>query len=787
MRQLAENMTKGLFWPAASIASVFMDAPFAIAVFDQDMAYLGANTLWAFYHNTTTDALIGADYLEDRSTMPEHWRRAQDRALAGEVVHCDAERHVRSSGEPIWLRWACFPWYDMSGDKRAIGGIVVIVEDVTNEIDLRQENNLALERLRLALEAGHQALWELHPESDTARLLYDFTRRSLPLERVPGTISAFIGIVHPYDAALVQDAFDELIEGKRSSFSQVFRVAFGRKDLRWLHLQCLTVRTRGDGKADLIIGIHTDITEQRLQDEATIKEKERLEFALEGAADGLWDWNLQTGEIYVSPRWLEQLGYRPGEVTVNFAFWKDIIHPEDHASVIGRAVARREGATREYQRGVVAPFSYEYRLRRKDGRFSWFLSRGQTVAFDEDGQPLRVVGTHTDISERKRMEQDLIAARDVAEEANRAKSAFIANMSHEIRTPLTGVIGMLDLMSDTKLNEEQDKLISVARSSADSLLAVVNNVLDLSRLEAGRVEQRQRRFAVKALVDEVVAGLTVKAEQKNIQLTHMAGPWTEMMLYGDADRVRQILFNLVGNAIKFTKVGSVIVSSAVEPNRWGKVTLSISVADTGIGIPLDVQPHIFERFRQADDSLVREHDGSGLGLAIAKEVVELLGGAIGFSSQPGVGSRFWFDLPMEKAEDLGEQTTEKKKSLSVDKQTPRRVLLAEDNEVNQLLITSLLEKRGHEVVVAENGEVALEKLEKEPFDVILMDVQMPKLDGLSATRRIRKMEGDIANIPIIALTAHAMADQHETYQAAGMTGFVSKPIDPFRLFKAVEG
>jgi len=768
---------------AKQLCTIMARAPMAMAAFDMDLTYIAANKSWAFYFDTKPEKLLGRTLKQDK--LPGYWSEAMMRGLAGETVSSENQRHVRPDGKAIWVRWCVFPWNEDGTKSSPIGGIVVTVEDVSAEVDSREQDSLAQERLRLALEAGHQALWELHPISDTARLLFDFTKLSLPLGQVPGSIHELTSLVHPDEKSKLRKGLQAMIDGHAPSLSEVFRVVIEGK-IRWLHLQCLTVQFRSDGKAELIIGIHTDITEQRLSDDATIKEKERLEFALEGAADGLWDWNLQTGEVYVSPRWLEQLGYKPGDVDVNFEFWKEIIHPDFRQSVVGRAIDRRDGALEEYRKGMSAPFSYEYRLKCKDGLYRWFLSRGQTVAFDTGGQPLRVVGTHTDISQRKRMEQDLIAARDVAEEANRAKSAFIANMSHEIRTPLSGVMGMLELIKDTPLSDEQGRLLDIAKSSAEALLLVVNDILDLSRLESGHIEQRPRRFDLKALVDDVTDVLRVKARAKGLQLSHQAGPRTMMALHGDADRIRQVLFNLVGNAIKFTKEGSVTVSTALDISDWGKVVATVSVTDTGIGVPRDAHHYIFERFRQADDSLEREHEGSGLGLAISKEIIELLGGTIGFSSEPSVGSRFWFTVPLDKADRdaarSGGQLADDE-SLQISK---KRVLLAEDNEINQLLICSLLEKRGHEVVVAENGSVALERLSEKPFDIILMDVQMPIMDGLSTTRKIRALDDEMSNIPIIALTAHAMADQYSRYRNAGMSDVISKPVDPDRLFAIVE-
>ncbi|MFZ5608262.1 MAG: PAS domain-containing protein [Pseudomonadota bacterium] len=757
-------------------------APYAIAVFDRRMHYVAASPPWAARHGTSAKALIGEPYRgNDAAAQP--WLAAHQRALAGEHVACDAERLVLADGAVVWHRWACYPWHE-GGDKAApVAGIVVHIEDVTREIDVRQEHHLALERLRLALEAGHQALWEIHVPSRTVRLLYDFTHRSLPLEVLPHTFDDLTRLIHKGDLESLGEPVKRLLDGESQSLSEVFRVILPDGECRWLQCQCMAVKNREDGRAELVIATHADVTQQRSDEEATLKAKERLEFALAGANDGLWDWNLQTSEIYVSPRWLEQLGYAPNEVEVSFDFWRNAIHPDDRERVASRAIARMEGAA-QYQIGVVAPFNYEYRLRGKDGRYRWFLSRGQTVAFDANGRPLRVVGIHTDVSERKQMEQQLIAARDVAEDASQAKSAFIANMSHEIRTPLTGVMGMLELMQDTNLDAEQRRLVDIAKTSADCLLAVVNDILDLSRLEAGHLDQRPRVFDMKTLVGQVISALQQRADAKGLSLIHQPGPWSDLALHADADRVRQILFNLIGNAVKFTRKGGVTVSTAIEPMQWDGVKVKCTVSDTGIGIPLDKQGFIFERFRQVDGSLTREHEGSGLGLSITKEIVELMGGAMGFESQPGVGSRFWFELPLAKAPSDADESDSLK--AAAQRSAKQRILVAEDNEVNQILIRALLDKHGHDVTIVENGVDALEMVQIQDFDIIFMDIQMPKMDGLAATRAIRKLGGAKGKVPIVALTSHAMAGQRESYLATGMTDFLAKPIDARQLLNVVE-
>ncbi|HEX6711361.1 MAG TPA: ATP-binding protein, partial [Rubrobacter sp.] len=499
---------------------------------------------------------------------------------------------------------------------------------------------------------------------------------------------------------------------------------------------------------------------------------------------GSWELDVNTGETSWSDEVFRMYGFEPDAFLPSVERMMEAVHPDDRDTV-RQAVHDALYGDRTYD--------FEHRVLRPDGKVRWIHRRAEVVR-GEDGEPLRMVGTVHDVTERRRAEEELRQAKEEADAANLAKSVFLANMSHEIRTPMNGVIGMTGVLLDTDLSPEQRNYAETVRTSGDALLALLDDILDFSKIEAGEVRIETIDFDLQAMVEETSAVFAERARDKGLDLVNSVESDVPTALRGDPYRIRQVLTNLLSNAVKFTEEGRVVLACERKQDREDAVTVRFEVSDTGIGITPEQQGRLFRSFTQADTSTTRRYGGTGLGLAISKQLVELMGGEIMVNSEAGTGSTFSFTLPLAKQQEGASVRPAVIRPAPVPddpspveaKKISARVLVAEDTLTNRMVAVELLKRRGYDVDVVSNGVEAVEVFSSTGYAAILMDIQMPEMDGYEATARIRQREGTRRHTPIIAMTAHALQSDREKALSSGMDDYLSKPVRPEQLDRVLE-
>ncbi len=652
------------------------------------------------------------------------------------------------------------------------------------------------------------------------------------------------------------------------------------------------------GEPEQVIGILENITEiKRVQDDLINAEK-RWNYALTGSRDGVWDLDLSSNVIYYSPIFKKMLGYEENEFDNSTLEWENHVHPKDIKKTLEEFKNHIEGKSEFYQT--------EYRIKCKDGNYTWVLDRGKIAEYNPNGTPIRFIGTITDInhlkeleeksknneellrsinqniteaiyrstnkegliyinksfidmfgfnsfdeaiktpiqnlydsnhdreivinelleqktihnkevllrkkngetfwglisticvenengncyfdgairdiSSIKQIEEQLIQAKELAEAAAKAKGLFLSTMSHEIRTPMNAVIGIANLLLNENPTKEQLESLQTLKFSAESLMYLINDILDFSKIDAGKIELESTEFHLGQLLVNIKQSFISKADEKGLKLHLQVDPELPQILIGDPIRVAQIITNLISNAIKFTEIGDIKIEAKVKENTSERTIINFSISDTGIGIPPDKIPYIFEHFIQASSDTTRKYGGTGLGLAITKKLIELFDSQISVESNVGVGTKFFFELRFINSDQLN-LIIEPKKHLKIEPLTGMKILLVEDNDINTFVVVRFLKNWDIAYDVAQNGAIAVELHHKNRYDLILMDLQMPVMDGYEATIAIRLKD---KKTPIIALTANAFSDIKQKVLEVGMNDYITKPFDPDDLYKKIK-
>ncbi len=639
-----------------------------------------------------------------------------------------------------------------------------------------------LRKYRSLVQNIPEVIWSADDKGNTTYIspnvtaMYGYTPEELYAEGE----KLYFGRIHPDDIDGVSNAYMDL-HGVGQRYSVEFRIRKKNGDWIWLHDRAVaTYKENGLLMAD---GIISEITERKQTEEKLRLSEERHRLLADNSSDVIWTMGLDGRFTYVSPSVEKLRGYTQAEVIQQSM--EEALTPRSLAV----AAEGIKNVVASVQSGMPAEtFRGHIEQPCKDGLTIWTEMTVSAIC-RSDGSFVELLGVARDITDRLRYEKEIEQARIAAETANKAKSEFLANMSHEIRTPMNGIIGMSQLLEFTELTDEQREYLDIIVTSARSLLSQINDILDLSKIESGKIELEYLDFSLRNCISDVTKMQISLIHNKGLGIQTDIPDSVPDRLNGDPLRLKQILINLLGNAVKFTEKGGIRITVAVREHRGDRVLLNIGVIDSGIGISPKNLEKIFEPFVQADTSTTRNYGGTGLGLTICTRLAELMGGKIRAESTKGVGTSFFVEIPfIVRKSDVERQTTGKiEKISSLSNGLPLRILVVDDLNVNRIIATRILQKFGHTVIDVEDGRQAVQKWEQEDFDIILMDIQMPVMSGIEATEAIRDKENQTGgHVPIIALTARAMREEQEEICSRGFDGYLTKPFDINNLFSEIQ-
>jgi two-component system sensor histidine kinase/response regulator len=691
--------------------------------------------------------------------LEEHVAAVQSKAAT--VVHRyrvklpdGTHRHYEGRG--------AFSYFDNS-PPRCVGINLDVTEEVKADALLRQQTadlrdaQRRLERASLSSQEGHwdfdlstQRLWVSSSYYQLLGYTDDMDLR---------TREQHLEMIHPDDRSREDEAFREHI-ARNTPLDAEVRMRPANGEWRWMRL-------RGMAEFDdahrpiRISGSVQDIHEKKLAEDNLLLVSQRFERAIRGTQDGLWEWDLERGTLWISPRYEAILGYEEGTLRYGAEVRDAITHPDDLARVAAAHQAHFAG---------LGPLDVEARMQHADGNYIWIRVRGEAER-DASGKPVRIAGSIQDITEARAAHDELIQATKAAQAANSAKSDFLANVSHEIRTPMNGIMGMSALILDTELNHTQMEYAETIRNSADSLLTVINDILDFSKIEAGKLDIEILELDLRRTVEDVGTLLGLQAASKHLDLIVNVRPDVPDRVHGDPQRIRQCLINLAGNAVKFTPTGEVVLDVGVVGRENGKIRTRFEVRDSGIGIDAAAAKNLFQPFVQADSSTTRYFGGTGLGLSIVRRLVEMMGGEIGMRSEPGKGSTFWFELPL---------SADAPARVAIAHEPARRLLLADCSRTMRELTADHLTATGYTVTIAGDAETAMALLREalvhdRPFAVALID---RRIDTACVPGLIEQVRGSpqLSTLHAVMLSYPNSGNELTEFNAQGFDALLTKPL-----------
>lgn len=677
--------------------------------------------------------------------------------------------HYRKDKSTFWGR---VTGQAITNDSGKVEQYFAIIENISEEKEVERKLKQYDERLKLALTNVGDNYWEHN--FVTGKTYFSNTANGVlgyAIDEHTDGESLWWNSVHPNDKKILKKNDADYKAGRIDHHTNEYRVLDKNGKIKWIYDRGVVTERDEKGKPLVVVGTHIDITERKLSEQAIRIREEKYRSIIANMNLGLLEVDNHEKIQFANQSFCEMSGYTLQELLGKKA--SALFVKEESEEVVEMKNEMRKKGISD---------AYELSLKNKNGQTKWWLISG-APRYNDNGDLVGSIGIHLDITQQKLLELELIEAREQAESSVNAKQTFLANMSHEIRTPMNAILGMTNQLAKTKLNKDQHFYLNTIHSAADNLLIIINDILDLSKIDAGKLTLEKIGFEPKTVINRVMQVMVHRAEEKGLNFTNsFCDTKLSSILLGDPYRLNQVLLNLVSNAIKFTHKGTVDIACTILADHPDRQTVELTVTDTGIGMDDSFARNLFDKFSQEDSSIIRKYGGTGLGMSISKELIDLMHGKITVKSKKGKGTSIAVVIDFEKGS-ISDLPFKEIVATDTSLLQGKKILVTDDNEMNQLVAATILQNFGAEITEAFNGAEAIEKIKSTPFDLVLMDVQMPVMDGIEATKIIR--ESISKTLPVIALTAFAINGDNQKCLAAGMNDYLSKPFEESQLLNII--